>query len=167
MGKAIETIVGKLHIVGGGNASPYLKEIDDLGIRDKCVIHGSKTHSEVLQLMQRCNLLLFTSVAEGTPHVVLEALANSLPVLCFDTCGQGDCINDHVGIKIPLTTPDRSVRDFAEKIVYLYHHRERLAAMSENCRLRAEELSWDNKAKQMIGLYEQVRHGAPHKDREL
>lgn len=28
--------------------------------------------------------------------------------------------------------------------------------MSENCKARQEELSWDNKAKQMISLYEKV-----------
>ena len=30
------------------------------------------------------------------PHVVLEAIANNLPVVCFDTCGQGDAVNDKV-----------------------------------------------------------------------
>jgi glycosyltransferase involved in cell wall biosynthesis len=28
--------------------------------------------------------------------------------------------------------------------------------MSENCRARAEELSWENKAKQVVKLYESI-----------
>ncbi len=49
--------------------------------------------------MQKSDVFLFTSVAEGL-HVVLEAIGNNLPVVCFDTCGQGDAVNDKVGKKI-------------------------------------------------------------------
>lgn len=95
-------------------------------------------------------------MAEGTPHVVLEAIGNRLPVLCFDTCGHGDSVDERVGIKIPLSNPRQSVKDFAEKIEYLYSHRDVLKQMSENCRERRKELSWDNKARQMVELYNQI-----------
>lgn len=69
------------------------------------------------------DLFFFTSIAEGTPHVILEAIGNNLPILCFDTCGQGDCVNKNIGIKIPLSNPQKSTYEFAsilnnlEKIV--------------------------------------------------
>ena len=146
----------KLHIVGSGDVQYYLQEAKKIGIADSCIIHGSVSHNEVLRLMRQSDVFLFTSVAEGTPHVVLEAIGNELPVLCFDTCGQGDCVNERVGIKIPLSNPEQSVKDFAEKIDYLYHHRDVLKTMSDNCKQRAEELSWENKAKQMVALYDNV-----------
>lgn len=146
----------RLHIVGGGDITSYMAIAEKLGMENNCVIHGSVSHDEVLKLMRQSHLFLFTSVAEGTPHVVLEAIGNHLPVLCFDTCGQGDCVTDDVGIKISLSTPEQSVKEFAEKIEYLYAHREVLARMSENCKKRAEELSWENKAKQMVRLYEKA-----------
>ena len=145
----------RLHIVGGGNAAPYRRQAEVLGIMDICVWHGAVSHEEVQRLMQMADVFLFTSVAEGTPHVVLEAIANHLPVLCFDTCGQGDAVNDCVGVKIPLTFPKQSVEDFAEKIEYLYRHREVLKAMSDNCRQRQLELSWDKKAEEMVRMYEE------------
>ena len=143
----------RLHIVGGGDASAYLEKAAKLGVADLCVVHGVVTHDEVQSLMRKADLLFFTSVAEGTPHVVLEAISNGLPVLCFDTCGQGDCVTDGVGVKVPLSTPEQSVGDFAEKIEYLYSHRDALAEMSRNCRRRSEELSWESKARQMCDLY--------------
>ena len=106
--------------------------------------------------MQQSDLFFFTSVAEGTPHVVLEAIGNNLPVLCVDICGQGDVVNDKVGIKVPLTNPRQSVKDFAEKIEFLYSHRDVLKRMSDNCSERQKELSWDNKAHQMVELYNQI-----------
>jgi len=146
----------KLHIVGGTPAEEihYKKEAKTLQISDKCIWHGKIKHAEVQQLMQQCDIFFFTSVAEGTPHVVLEAIGNKLPVLCFDCCGQGDTVNEKVGIKIPLTNPEHSVKDFAEKINYLFNNREVLKQMSENCSIRQQELSWDRKAVQMIELYE-------------
>lgn len=107
-------------------------------------------------MMQCSDILFFTSVAEGTPHAVLEAISNGLPVVCFDCCGQGDSVNEKVGVKIQLSNPQQSIDEFAEKITDLYHHKEILAEMSENCILRRQELSWENKSKQMIALYHQA-----------
>ena len=148
----------RIHIVGGSleEEKKYKKEAQSLGIEKQCIWHEKISHDKVQELMQQCDLFFFTSIAEGTPHVILEAFNNNLPVLCFDTCGQGDCVNNDVGIKIPLSTPDQSVKDFAEKIEYLYAHREVLARMSENCKKRAEELSWEKKAKQMVELYNAI-----------
>ena len=146
----------KLHIVGGGDMQEYLQVAKSVGIADNCIMHGCISHSEVLGLMRDSDLFLFTSVAEGTPHVVLEAIGCGLPVLCFNTCGQGDCVNDKVGIKIPLSDPKQSERDFAEKIEFLWKHRDVLAQMSGNCRKRTEELSWGNKVKKMVEQYNRI-----------
>jgi len=148
----------RLHIVGSGDMEAYLKEAEKQGIADLCVIHGSVSHDEVLRIMGSADMFLFTSVAEGTPHVVLEAISMGLPVVCFDTCGQGDSVTDDIGMKIPLSHPEQSVKDFAERIEYLYKHREVLTAMSENCKRRAEELSWERKAKEMVRIYNNVKN---------
>ncbi len=146
----------RLHIVGGGDSEPYKKLATDLGISDCCVWHGAVSHDDVQRLMQESDVFFFTSVAEGTPHVVLEAISNNLPVVCFDTCGQGDAVNDKVGRKIPLSTPMQSVHDFAKVLKELEQNRDLLKQMSENCKQRQHELSWDEKAKVMVGWYEKV-----------
>jgi len=146
----------RLHIVGSGDINNYMLEAQKIGIADICIVHGSVSHDNVLELMKSADIFLFTSVAEGTPHVVLEAISVGLPILCFDTCGQGDCVNKEVGIKIPLSTPEQSVKDFAKEIDFLYHHREILQVMSENCIQRVEELSWSNKALAITKAYKRI-----------
>jgi glycosyltransferase involved in cell wall biosynthesis len=146
----------KLHIVGGGDDEPYRSISKKLNIVEKCKWHGILPHDDVQILMQQCDLLLFTSVAEGTPHVVLEAIANSLPVICFDTCGQGDCVNNAIGRKVPLTNPKQSVIDFAEHLKYFAEHRDELRKMSEACIERAKELSWENKISKLLSIYEKL-----------
>lgn len=159
---AIETIAKlnnpkiRLHIVGGGNQERYKKLAKKLEVSQSCIWHGLLSHDEVLSLMRRSDLFFFTSVAEGTPHVVLEAIGNRLPIICFDCCGQGDSVDTSIGQKVPLTNPQQSIKDFASIINHLYNNRDKIKTMSDNCIMKANELSWENKAKQMIEIYKQL-----------
>lgn len=146
----------RLHIVGGGDAESYQLLAENYGIADKCIWHGAVSHDEVQDIMQMSDVFLFTSVAEGTPHVVLEAIANNLPVVCFDTCGQGDAVNDKVGRKVPLSSPSQSARDFAKLLNELEKDRSLLKLLSENCKERQKKLSWEEKAKVMVEWYKKV-----------
>lgn len=162
LGLAIESIArtkGKginLHVVGGGNDTAYRVMSEKLMIKSKVIWHGAVSHDEVQQLMRKCDLMLFTSVAEGTPHVVLEAIANGLPVICHDTCGHGDSITDDIGKKIPLSNPTKSAKGFAEIIDWLNNNYDELEMYSANCKQRTLELSWDNKAMRMVELYKKA-----------
>lgn len=146
----------KLHIVGGGDSAFYQQMAQGLGIANQCVWHGAVSHDEVQKLMQASDIFFFTSVAEGTPHVVLEAIGNNLPVVCFDTCGQGDAVNDKVGRKVALSNPTQSATDLAKQLNNLEHDRTLLKQLSENCKQRQNELSWEEKAKTMVEWYEKV-----------
>lgn len=156
----------KLHIVGGEDSSPYKKLSEDLGINKQCIWYGAVSHDKVQNLMSECDLLLFTSVAEGTPHVVLEAISNGLPVVCFDTCGQGDIVNDTVGIKIPLTNPHQSAKDFAKCLNKMFHDRDKLDCLAEGCSQLSSKLSWDSKAREVIKIYNKVSNPINQKDNE-
>lgn len=125
-----------------------------LGISDQVVWRGSQPNQVVLKAMQSADLFFFTSVSEDTSTVVLEAISCALPVLCFDACGFGAVINKKVGIKIPFTHPEQSVKDFAKKLNYLAVNRQELIEFSNNCLQRQHELSWDEKAKKMFELYQ-------------
>lgn len=146
----------KLHIVGGGSSHPYQALAKELGIEAQCKWYGAVSHEEVQRIMQESDVFFFTSVAEGTPHVVLEAIGNNLPVVCFNTCGQGDSVNEKVGKKIELSNPTTSVHEFARILNELADNRIQLKEMSENCNERQHELSWDRKVQQMVELYKKA-----------
>lgn len=147
----------RLHIVGGSKEEeiPYQQLAKQLNIDKQCIWHNKVSHKRVQELMKECDLFFFTSIAEGTPHVILESFNNSLPVLCFNTCGHGDCVNEKVGIKIELSNPQQSIQEFAKEINYLFHNRNYLQKLSEGCMKRQKELSWESKALQMLKIYSQ------------
>ena len=162
LGLAIRSIAAtqnphiKLHIVGGGDKTSYQDLVRKLGIENRCIWYGAISHENVQRIMQNSDVFFFTSVAEGTPHVVLEAIGNNLPVICFNTCGQGDSIDERVGRKIELSNPNIAINEFAQLLNKLDNNRNLLKEMSENCKARQQELSWDSKALQMVELYKEA-----------
>lgn len=145
-----------LSICGTGNSKQnarYKQMANTFGISDRIKWYGNVDNREVHQLMRSADLFFFTSVSEDTSTVVLEALSNRLPVLCFDACGFGYVVNNSVGVKIKLSNPPQAVCDFAEKIIFLYNNKNILQKMSDNCMQRQQELSWSYKAEKMYKLY--------------
>lgn len=150
----------RFHIVGqaftGEETQKYHQYAETLGIEDICVWHNSIPNEDVHKLMRKCHLFFFTSIFEATSTVILEAITNRLPIVCFDCCGFGPIVSQEIGIKIPLTNPQQAILDFAEKILFLYQHRDILQRMSEGCRSRQQDLSWESKTQEMIKLYHNI-----------
>ena len=158
-------MTGNPHIVldvyGGGSddqVAAAKSYADSLGITGKVVWHGNQSNEVVMNAMRKAQLFFFTSVSEDTSTVVLEAVSNRLPVLCFDACGMSAVIDDKVGRKVPLSSPSQSARDFATILNEFEGNRNLLKQMSENCKQRQIELSWEEKAKTMVGWYEKIVH---------
>lgn len=149
-----------LDIYGGGSDEQIAsaKRVADLlGITEKVVWHGNQPNDVVMNAMHKAQVFFFTSVSEDTSTVVLEAVSNRLPVLCFDAYGMAAVIDDKVGRKVALSNPAQSATDFAKQLNNLEHDRNLLKQLSENCKQRQNELSWEEKAKTMVEWYEKVK----------
>jgi glycosyltransferase involved in cell wall biosynthesis len=76
----------RLVVCGAGRDEPRLRRlVEHLDLADRVEFIGTRTHAEVLALMQEvADVLLFPSVREEAGWVVVEALASGLPVICLD-----------------------------------------------------------------------------------
>lgn len=115
---------------------------------------GHVPRQRALEIMNEAHLLAFTSVKEGTPHVVLEALSLGLPVICHDACGMGVAVKEGCGIKIPMKSPKVSVDGFVAAIASLVEEPSRIAVLSSGALRRSCELTWESKAKRISDAYE-------------
>ena len=96
-------------------------------------------HAGVLREMHEHDLLVFPSLFEGFGLVVLEAMAQGTPVITTEhTCGPDIIENGVDGFIIPI----RSAQAMAEKIDMLNSDRERLMAMKQAARRKAEAHPW-------------------------
>lgn len=143
----------RLHVAGSGDKEKYLTLAQEHGVEDKIVWHGQVNHEEINSLMQQSDVFLFTSIMDATSTVVMEAIQNQLPVVCFDTCGFGTVVDETIGVKIHLSNPEQSVKDFADELRILYGDRQRLSQLSENCKERIKLFEWDYKAQRMVDIY--------------
>jgi glycosyltransferase involved in cell wall biosynthesis len=145
-----------LHIVGSGDQIKYIQIAKDLGIQNQCLFYGQVDYSKVQEMMREFDLLFFTSLSEGTPHVVLESISNNLPILCFNTCGQGDVVTKDIGIKIEISNPKKSTLEFSDVLKSLLKNKMSLKLLSNNCFNYSQKLSWDNKAKELVLLFKKI-----------
>lgn len=151
-----------LDVYGSGTVEQIAKAKNlavELGIANQVVWHGSQSNDVVMDAMRRSDLFLFTSVSEDTSTVVMEAISNYLPVVCFDTCGMSAVVDNFIGRKVPLSSPMQSAQEFADLLNLLEGDRFLLKRMSENCKKRAMELSWDSKAQTVKRYYNMIVHG--------
>lgn len=75
-------------IVGEGSLKDELRSlIDELGLIDEVFLTGALFEDEVIQCCDWCHVMTLTSISEGTPMVLIEAMAKARPVIAPDITG--------------------------------------------------------------------------------
>jgi glycosyltransferase involved in cell wall biosynthesis len=152
----------ELHVIGeGAERGRWQQLAETLGIVEQVIWHGRVPHAEAQRLMARGHILIHSAVKEGTPHVVLEAMAQGMPVICHDACGMGVAVDENSGIKVPLHDPATSVAGFRNAILRLCNEPDLLSKLSQGALARATQLTWDNKVKQVADTYHKILSESP------
>lgn len=156
--EAMQQLKGKteveLIVLGQGKeTSRWKKMADQLGVSEQINWVGQVPRTTALDIMNNTDVTVFTSLKEGTPHVVLESLSLGIPVICLDLCGMGDVVTSNTGIKVAVENRTQMVTDFAAAIKKLDSDRSLLAQLSRGALVRARECNWENKIARMMELY--------------
>lgn len=106
------------HIGDSGPESLQLlqSKIDELGISDQVELKGRLGNDETMEFLRSRDITAFmnTSLSEGVPVSIMEAIGTSLPVICTDVGGSGELIND--GINGWLLDVDSDAETIADRI---------------------------------------------------
>ena len=131
----------KLTFVGDGTQKDALKAaITDLGLQSSVRVAGHLTN--VAEQMQRATLLVLPSLWEGMPNVVLEAMANGLPVLATAVDSTNELIvHNQNGWLVP---PGDIAALTAELAVALDSHQLRSEFSESSQVLVSERFSWQS-----------------------
>lgn len=110
------------------------------------------TKSDLEKEYQKASVFLYPS-HEGAGMVVAEALSYGIPVLCFDNCGPGE-LADFAGLKVPYSSPEKSINGFAKHLQILHTEPFFLHVMSLAARKRFEsQFRWDRKGNILKEVY--------------
>jgi len=150
-------IAWHLDILGEGQMTKHWKNLaTKLNIGANCTWYGWIKKGDAIKTVANADLFLFPSLHESTPAVVFEAMSMGVPVICLDHCGQADVVTQDCGIKIPVTTPNKVIHNFAAAIVQLIKNPDEIHRLSKVAVRRIEDFTWDKKAQAMLKVYEEA-----------
>lgn len=95
----------RLVIVGEGPQRATLEaQIADLGLAAQVCLLGNR--DDVPALLPEFDIFVLSSIAEGMPGVVLEAMAAGLPVVATEVGGVGEVVSPEItGLLVPAGNP--------------------------------------------------------------
>ncbi len=113
----------------------------------------SLCHSELLEEIGCHDVMVFPSLFEGFGLVLLEAMAQGVPVITTPHTGAPDFLSDgEDGFIVPI----RDVGAIVEKLELLAYDRERLHVMSQAALLKAEQRSWERYREHLVSTVRQA-----------
>lgn len=130
--------VGSALYEGREGSSAYQQEIlqlvERLGIRNRCRFLAAR--ADIADVYNNFDVNLLTSSREGTPNVLLEAMASGAPSIVTDIADNAIHVQDGVsGFVVPLDDDEL----MANRIVALLTDEQRRRTMGEAARRRATE----------------------------
>jgi len=144
-----------LDILGHGPCTQKWQQLaHGLGIGERCRWHGWLPRNEALELVHQAHLFVITSIKDLTSTVLLEALAQGVPVICPDHCGFSDVVTDECGIKIPVGTSRQIETELAAAITRLNNNEEERRRLARGALKRVTEFSWEKKAARVNEIYQ-------------
>ncbi|HUK42927.1 MAG TPA: glycosyltransferase [Candidatus Bathyarchaeia archaeon] len=135
-----------LTILGEGPARTRLERLSrELNLGGSVHWAGWVPHSIVARYYQNSDTFLFPSLRDSGGMVVLEALAQGLPVLCTSLGGPGLIVNRSCGRAVVTTRRDREelARELGRAIVEIAADPDLLSLLSHGARLRARQYSFE------------------------
>jgi L-malate glycosyltransferase len=125
----------RLMLVGDGEERPALEKLtDELGLRS--VVRFLGTRSDVARLLQAADIFLLSSISEGIPLTIIEAIATGLPCVATRVGGIAEVI---VAGETGRLADARDADALAERLRELIGEPDRARGMGAAGRIRAEQ----------------------------
>ena len=119
--------------------------------------YGQLPRTEAVKIFNSAHLHVITSVSEGNPTTIWEAMSYGVPTISFDHCGMHDTICDRCGIRVPVYKRyDDCVSALAKEIDSLLEHPERFHQLAEGTIECAEKYKWTEREKLFNDLYNKL-----------
>jgi glycosyltransferase involved in cell wall biosynthesis len=134
--KRISNHGAELHVVSGSTAQS--QEVDSG--RGTVVWHERLALTDLVTLMNRVDLLVLPSIAEGFGHVLLQALSCGTPILCSDATAGPDLLT---GWEEGFVFSSEDWNEFASRLDFWLTNVDRLRRLRDAARTLAEGLPWE------------------------
>jgi glycosyltransferase involved in cell wall biosynthesis len=152
----LQDVPVRLLVAGSGSQRSYLEALTrELGVSDRVQFLGQVPWTAMPSLFQSADAFLFTSLRDSSGSVVLEAMAQALPIITLDHQGVAALVPEEAGIKVPVTTPALTIAALAEAIRRLSASPEIRRILGEASWNYARAHTWEKRALEMSRWYQE------------
>jgi glycosyltransferase involved in cell wall biosynthesis len=150
-----------LVIVGDGPLRGDFERLaGTLGIRDRLRMTGLRR--DVPALMGAFDVLVLTSLWEGLPRVIPQAMAAEVPIVATGVDGVNEAIEDGVTGRL---APPQAPHLLAQRVIEVLEAPDHARAMAARARERTVEFELDEMLRRVEGLYRALlENGRPSSD---
>ena len=140
-------------VIGGGSQEPQLRRlIRELGLEGAISLLGDRR--DVGRLLALLDLFVLSSINEGMPLTLIEAMSAAVPIVATRVGGIPEVVvHDETGLLVPPRSPDA----LAAAMLELLRDPERARSMGLRGRERAQQLF---RVESMAAAYEAVYEAA-------
>jgi glycosyltransferase involved in cell wall biosynthesis len=142
-----------LTLVGTHTPAPEVLAAFDPAVRDSITVIPKVESRDMAGYFDRHDLFLMTSLSEGSPLSLLEAMAAGLPVVASAVGGICDIIENGVnGILFPALDCESA----AKSVVQLFDDRSVMLSLARAARERAQHLTWRAAAETLVAAIDRA-----------
>lgn len=148
----------ELVVVGGGPALAHWKRfVAKLGLGAKVRFEGKVPYARLNAYYAAADVLVFPALRDSGGSALLEAMARLVPVICLDWGGPGEMVDAQSGVKVPVSSPDKTVSAFAGALRQLGRDAGLRETLARAGRARAETLfRWQAKRELLEATYRRL-----------
>lgn len=131
-----------IDVIGGGTLLDFLLNHTSQNLDSNIVVHGYKNRTEIKELLEEASVFIYPGYkddegreeTQGT--VVQEAMLMKVPVVVTNVGGVAEAVEDNV---TGFIVDQKDIDAFVERLVWLYHNREKAIEMGEKAYSFAKE----------------------------
>jgi glycosyltransferase involved in cell wall biosynthesis len=140
----------KLLIIGDGSLRESMETLcKELNIADRVFFYGHLSLEKVMALVADSNIYALTSLEEGLPISLIEAMALGRPIVATNVGGVPDVVEDGInGLLVPPRAPER----LAQAMERLLNEPGLSLKLAKAASTSAKDYSWHN----IVSMYEHL-----------
>jgi glycosyltransferase involved in cell wall biosynthesis len=144
----------RLQIVGDGPLRQAVeRKIEYYGLQDQVILNGAVSHQRALEILASSAIYVSTSVEEGFPTALIEAMALGKAVVVTSVGGVPEIVIDGInGLLTPPRLPERMARSIEQLLKDPVLAEKLGKAAAESVR----DFSWNNIAQEYLSIYREV-----------
>jgi glycogen synthase len=146
----------EIEVVGTGTYQVELDRVaEELGVADLIRYVGSVSYDRLEKSYQDADIFVLTSLSEGMPSVILEAMGCGLPIIASDVGGNNEIVKE--GENGFLIQGDDS-STLAQQLALLINNPAERKRMGEYSRELSLKYDWSSIMEKYNKLYKQYEH---------